>query len=79
VIDNLYIFGKRTCLTIYKKSVKISKGQPESVNRRRENKWQMKIDKKTNNDLQNITHETKDRVNINPTKNMRVNSCGSKG
>jgi hypothetical protein len=39
-----------------------------------------KIDKKTNNDLQNITHKTKDRVNIHPTKKMRMNSAGgSKG
>jgi hypothetical protein len=39
----------------------------------------MKIDGMTNNDLQNITHQAKDRVNINPNKNMRVNSGGSKG
>ena len=55
--------------------MKISKGQPESVNRQR-TQCQQKIDKKTNNDLQNITHQTKDRVNINPTK---VNSDCSKG
>jgi hypothetical protein len=28
-----------------------------------------KKDKRTHNDLQKITHKTKDRVNTNPTKN----------
>jgi hypothetical protein len=49
VLNSLYIFGKRTGSTIYKKSVKISKGQPESVNRPTENTMAKKIDKKTNN------------------------------
>jgi hypothetical protein len=37
VVNSWYISRKRTCSTIYKKSVKISKGQPEYVNRRTEN------------------------------------------
>jgi hypothetical protein len=42
------------------KSFKIPKGQSELVNRRTDN---------TNNDLQNITHKTKDpQSNTNPTK-----------
>jgi len=40
----------------YKKSLKIPEGQSEAVNRR------------TNNDLQNITQKTKDRVTQTPLK-----------
>jgi hypothetical protein len=48
----------------YKKSLKIPKGYSEPVNRRRtENTMARgKKNKRTNNDLQNITHKTKDRV-----------------
>ena len=35
----------------------------------RRHNGQKKKDKRTNNDLQNITHKTKDRKNTNPTKN----------
>ena len=54
----------------------------------RQHNGQKKKDKRTNNDLQNITHKTKDRVkkNMNPTKNRRelmcfgrVSSCCSTG
>jgi hypothetical protein len=54
------------------KSVKISQGQLESVNRRTENTMAKENRKKDNNDLQNITHQTKDRVNINTTKTNDV-------
>jgi hypothetical protein len=48
----------------YKKSLKIPKGYSESVNRRRTDNIMArgKKNKKTNNDLPNITHKTKDRV-----------------
>ena len=49
-----------------KKSLKIPKGSLESVNRRRTG--QTKKDKGTNNDLQNITPKTKDRVTRAPLK-----------
>jgi len=43
-----------------KKSLKIPKGYSESVNR--QHNGQKKKYKRTNNDLQNVTHKTKDRV-----------------
>ena len=43
------------------KSLKIPKGLSESVNQRRTDNTMAKK-KDTNNDLQNITHKTKDRV-----------------
>jgi hypothetical protein len=83
-----------------KKNLKIPKGQPESVSRRRtdntmakrrrtdntmakrrrtdntmakrrrtDNTMAKRKRKKPNNDLQNITHKTKDRVTRTPTKN----------
>ena len=46
-----------------KKSLKIPKGSSESIIQRTDNTMAIrKKDKKTNNDLQNITHKTKDRV-----------------
>ena len=53
------------CIYLYtriylKESLKILRGQSESVNRRTDNTMGKR--KRTNNDPQNITHKTKDRV-----------------
>jgi hypothetical protein len=54
---------KRDSVLYRKKSLKISKGQSESVNRRTDNTMvKRNKDRRTNNDLQNITYKTKDRV-----------------
>ena len=47
-----------------KKSLKIPKGVTRSRNSKkdRQHNGQKKEDKKTNNELQNITHKTKDKV-----------------
>ena len=43
-------------------SLKIPKGLSEAVNRRRQHNGQKKSDKRTNNDLKNITWNTTDRA-----------------
>ena len=53
-------------LNITKKSLKLAKGWSEFVNRRRTDKTMAK--KKGHNDLQNITHKTKDPVTQTPPK-----------
>ena len=52
------------------KSLKIPKGISESINRRRTDNTmaKRKKDKRANNDLQNITHKTKDQVKRTPLK-----------
>ena len=46
----------------------------------RQHNGQRKKNKKTNNDLQNITHKTKDRVTRTPcTKNLGGNSGAPEG
>ena len=56
----------------YKKSLKIPKGYSEDVNQRTDNTMaKRKKVQKTNNDLQNITQKTKDRVTRTP---LSVNS-----
>ena len=59
-----------------KKSLKISKGYSESVNRRTDNTMtERKTDKGTNNDLQNIRRKTKDRVARTPLKTWGELRC----
>ena len=46
----------------------------------RQHNGQRKKNKKTNNDLQNIAHKTKDNVTRTPcTKNLGGNSCAPEG
>jgi hypothetical protein len=46
-----------------RKGLKIAKGKSEAVNRRTDNTMaKRKLDQRTNNDLQNITQKTKNRV-----------------
>ena len=55
--------------SLFKKSLKIPKGWSESVNRRTDNTMAKKKKyKRTNNDLLNTTHKTKDRVTRTPLK-----------
>jgi len=59
--------------TKYKQSLKIPTRYSESVNRRKNNtitKW-----KRTNNDLQNIAHKTKDQVTGTPLNITREPRC----
>ena len=58
-----------------KTSLKIPKGYSECVHRRRTDKTMIK---RTQNDLQNITHKTKDRV-TRTTLKPRVNTGAPKG
>jgi hypothetical protein len=52
-----------------KKSMKIPKGQSESMYRRRtDNNVQKKINKRTHNDLQNIHYKAKDGVTQTPLR-----------
>ena len=55
---------------IYKKSLKIPKGviRIRKSKKDRQHNGQNKKDKRTNNDLQSITHNTKDRVTLIPLK-----------
>ena len=64
----------------YKNSLKIPKGQSESINQRRtDNTMDQKTkDKKTNNDLQNTTHKTKDGATTNPTKRRGELRCSGR-
>ena len=52
------------------KSLKIPNGLSDSVNRKRRDNTiaQKKKTKRTNNDLQDITHKTKDRIARTPFK-----------
>jgi len=65
------LFAVQSCIcfsiNISKNSLKIPKGSWESVNRRRTDNTIAKR-KRTNNDLQNITHKTKDRLTRTPLK-----------
>jgi hypothetical protein len=62
---------------LYKKSLKIPQGSSESVNRRRTDNIMAKR-KRTNNDLQNITHKMKDRVTGTPLKNGAQLRCSGR-
>ena len=62
-----------------KKNLKIRKGHSESVNRTRpDNTGQKKKDKGTNNNLQNTTHKTKDRVTRSPLKTGGEPKCSER-
>ena len=59
------------------KSLKIPNGLSNSVNRKRRDNTiaQKKKTKRTNNDLQDITHKTKDRIARNPFKAGIISSA----
>ena len=63
-------------LIVFKKSLKIPKGQSACVYRKkdRHHNGQKKKYKRTNNDLQHITHKTKDRVTQTPLISILVNN-----
>jgi hypothetical protein len=57
--------------TGHKKSLKIPKGLSETLNRRTDITMATnKMDKRTNNDLENTTQKTKDRTTRTPPKTM---------
>jgi hypothetical protein len=60
-----------------KKSLKIPNGLSESVNRKGTDNIiaKRKKRKRTNNDLQDITHKTKDRIARNPFKAGIISSA----
>ena len=59
-------------------NLKILKGQPEAVNRRRTDNTMAKKGEKTNTDLQNTTQKTKDRAKQTQCK-TGMNSGASEG
>ena len=60
-----------------KKSLKIPNELSDSVNRKRTDNTiaKRKKSKRTNNDLQDITHKTKDRITRNPFKAGIISSA----
>ena len=77
IIEHGYQVKKRHCYTRrvrrYQRLIRFGKSKKD-----RQNNLQKKKAKRTNNDLQNITHKTKDRVTRTPLK-TGINSGARKG